>query len=66
MNDDVFLAKVEAAHILAEEIKLRKATEKLLIEARAKIETYKGIIRDYRRMELEKNPTPPPGVPNGD
>ena len=35
-----------------------EALNGLLIEARRKIETYRGIIRDYRRRDLETNPTP--------
>lgn len=32
----------------------------LLAEARKKIETYKGVIREYRQKELAEHPTPPP------
>lgn len=38
------------------------ALNALLAEARAKIETYRGVIREYRRRDLESNPTPPPAV----
>ena len=34
----------------------------LLAEARAKIETYKSVIREYRQRDLAMNPTPPPAV----
>lgn len=32
----------------------------LLAEARTKVEIYKAVIADYRRMELSDNPTQPP------